>query len=180
MKSKIININRAFIVKSIIVILFLIYIFALVDFTLINDSFGRKISFIFSADELSVKEYLSQKINFVPFDTVKLFLNAYKNDSLNTHVVFENIFGNLVVFMPLAFFIPNIFKRVNNFGKFLILITLCVLLIEVLQIVFLTGSADIDDLILNVGGASAAYGILNIPKVKRIVNKITFGEINEN
>ena len=57
---------------------------------------------------------------------------------------------------------------------------LSVLVIEVLQLVFLTGSADIDDFILNVGGAMAAYGILNIDKVKRGINKILFGEINEN
>lgn len=180
LKSKIINIDRAFIAKSIILCLFLIYIFLLIDFTLINDSFGRKISFVFSADKSRVREYFSQKINIVPFATVKLFLKAYKNDSLNTQVIIENIFGNLIAFMPFAFFVPNIFKRVDKFFKFLIFITLCVLLIEILQIVFLTGSADVDDLILNVGGAVAAYGILNIKFVKRFVNKILFGETNEN
>jgi glycopeptide antibiotics resistance protein len=63
--------------------------------------------------------------------------------------------------------------------KFLLFISLTVIVVEVLQIVFLTGSADIDDFILNVGGAMAAYGVLNIQKVKYGINKFLFGECDE-
>lgn len=180
MKYKTVKINRLFVVKSIILCLFLLYTLMVIDFTLINDNFGRSVSSnIFSADRSTVNEYISQKINLVPFATVKLFINAYKDAHLEPHIVAENIFGNLFVFMPFAFFLPNIFKRINSFWKFFAYISAAVLIIEVLQIVFLTGSADIDDFILNVAGASVAYGVLNIPKIKRAVNKLLFGEFNE-
>lgn len=150
-----------------------------IDFTLINDSFGRNISNIFLTDKTVVREYLSEKINLIPFATVTLFINAYKDSALETHSVVENILGNLFVFMPFAFFVPNVFKGINSFFKFLIFISLTVFVIECLQIVFLTGSADIDDFILNVGGAAIAYGILNIPKIKSLINKFMTGETNE-
>ena len=179
MKSRVIKLDRLVVVKSIFVCLFLLYTLMVIDFTLINDSFGRSISNIFLADKALVNEYLSQKINLIPFATVKLFINAYKDSNLETHIIFENILGNFSVLMPFAFFVPNIFKRVNTALKFLAFISACVLIIEVLQIVFLTGSADIDDFILNVGGAMAAYGIFNAAKIRRGINKFLYGECNE-
>lgn len=179
LKSKVIKIDRVFFVKSIFICLFLLYTLMVIDFTLINDNFGRRISNIFLADMATVNGYLSQKINFIPFATVKLFINAYKDANLNTFVVLENTLGNLFVFMPFALFVPNIFKKINSAVKFLICISVSVLIIEALQIVFLTGSADIDDFILNVGGAMTAYGILGITKVKNFINKLISGESNE-
>ena len=180
MRSKTITFNRSSVSRIILILLFVIYTLTVIDFTLINDNFGRSVSSnIFSADRSTVNEYISQKINLVPFATVRLFINAYKDAHLEPHIVVENIFGNFFVFMPFAFFLPNIFKRINSFWKFFAYISAAVLIIEVLQIVFLTGSADIDDFILNVAGASVAYGVLNIPKIKRAVNKFLFGEFNE-
>lgn len=179
MKSRVIRLDRAFIVKSILICLFLLYTLMVIDFTLINNSFGRSISNIFLADKGKIAEYFSEKTNIVPFATVKLFINAYKSGSLDTDIVLENIFGNLFVFMPFAFFVPNIFKKVNSTLKFFVCISVCVATIELLQLIFLTGSADIDDFILNVSGAMAAYGILNISKIKYGINNFLFGENNE-
>ena len=179
LKSKVIKIDRLFVVKSILICLFLLYTLMVIDFTLINDNFGRSISNIFLEDKSTVNEYFSQKINLVPFATVKLFINAYKGDNLETLVVLENIFGNFFVFMPFAFFVPNIFKKINSWFKFLLTISVSVFVIEVLQLIFLTGSADIDDFILNVGGAMLVYGVLSLAKVKGFVNKFLFGERNE-
>lgn len=150
-----------------------------IDFTLINDSFGRSLSNIFLADKAVIKEHLAQKINLIPFATVKLFINAYKESVLETRSVIENILGNLFVFMPFAFFVPNIFKGINSLLKFLLVISIAVIVIECLQIVFLTGSADIDDFILNVSGAAIAYGVLSIRKIKGLINKFMLGETNE-
>lgn len=179
LKSKVIKLDRLVVVKSILVCLFLLYTLMVIDFTLINDSFGRSISNIFLLDKDTVNEYLLQKINLIPFATVKLFINAYKDANLDTHIVIENILGNFFVMMPFALFVPNIFKKINTVLKFLICISVCVLIIEVLQIVFLTGSADIDDFVLNVGGAMLAYGVLNVARVKCTVNKFLFGERDE-
>lgn len=176
MKSKVIKLDRVFFVKGVIICLFLLYTLMVIDFTLINDNFGRNISNIFLANKGEIAKYFLEKTNIIPFATVKLFINAYKNDSLDTIVVIENILGNLFVFMPFAFLVPQVFKMINSTLKFLCFISLVVLGIEILQFVFLTGSADIDDFILNIGGAMAAYAIFNITKFKCGINKLLFGE----
>ncbi len=179
MKSKTIVVNRSVFVKGVVVCLFLIYTLMVIDFTLINDSFGRNISNIFITDRAQVSEYFSKRINLVPFATIKLFIDAYKDSTLDIYSVLENILGNLFVFMPFAFFIPVLFKKINSALKFFGIISAFVLLIEILQLVFLTGSADIDDFILNVSGAMTAYGILSIAKIKHGINKFLCGEANE-
>ena len=176
LKSKVIKLDRVFFVKGVIICLFLLYTLMVIDFTLINDNFGRNISNIFLADKGAIAKYFLEKTNIIPFATVKLFINAYKNDSLDTLVVIENILGNLFVFMPFAFLVPQVFKMINSTLKFLCFISLVVLDIEILQFIFLTGSADIDDFILNIGGAMAAYAIFNITKFKCGINKLLFGE----
>lgn len=179
MKYKTFKITRQFYVKIIFICLFVLYTLLIIDFTLISDSFGRNISNIFLADKKLVSDYFANKTNIIPFATVNLFINAFKQGSLEHYVVLENILGNLLVFMPFALFVPNVFSWINSTVKFLLFISLSVITIEVLQIVFLTGSADIDDFILNIGGAMVAYGILSIPKIKFVINKFLLGEKNE-
>lgn len=179
MKYKTIKITRQFYVKIIFICLFALYMLLIVDFTLINDNFGRNISNIFLADGEQISEYFANKTNIIPFATVKLFINAFETGSLEPYVVLENILGNFFVFMPFACLVPNVFSRINSAAKFLLFISLLVITIEVLQLVFLTGSADIDDFILNVSGAMAAYGIFNISEIKYGINKFLFGERNE-
>ncbi len=179
MKSKIIKLDRVVLVKGVIICLFLLYTLMVIDFTLINDNFGRNISNIFLADSKQLSEYFGNKTNIIPFATVKLFINAFKEGSLKPYIVLENILGNFFVFVPFAFFVPKVIAHINSAIKFLLFISLTVIVVEVLQIVFLTGSADIDDFILNVGGAMAAYGVLNIQKVKYGINKFLFGERDE-
>ena len=179
LKSRVIKLNRSVVVKSILVCLFLLYTLMVIDFTLISDIFGRDISNIFWADKVKIQNYFSQKINLIPFATIKLYINAYKAANLEMHIILENILGNFLVFMPFAFLIPNVFRAVNSFAKFLLCISVGVMIIEILQIVFLTGSADIDDFILNVSGSVLAYGVFNIRKIKQSINKFLFGEVNE-
>lgn len=160
------------IMKANFIWLFLIYVIVVIDFTLISESFGRNISNIFPLSKPQIKEYITENTNVVPFGTVRLYINAYKADNIEHYIVFENLIGNFFVFMPFAFFLPIICDKVNSALVFAGLISATVIIIELLQIVFLTGSADIDDFILNVAGAMAAFGILKIKAVKRFVRKI--------
>ena len=150
------------IMKATFLWLFIIYAVVVIDFTLISDSFGRNISNIFLLSKAQIREYIKDNTNIIPFGTVKLYINAYKADNIEQYIVFENLLGNFSVFMPFAFFLPIIYKKANKAFVFLGLISAAVIVIEILQIVFLTGSADIDDFILNVAGAMAAFGILKL------------------
>ena len=63
--------------------------------------------------------------------------------------------------------------------KFFITMIIVVLLIEGLQFVTLSGSCDIDDLILNVFGALILYLILSIKSIKHFIRNIFLLENNE-
>ena len=160
------------IMKTNFIWLFLIYVIVVIDFTLISESFGRNISNIFSLSRSQIKQYITENTNLVPLSTIKLYINAYKADNIEHYIVFENLLGNFFVFMPFAFFLPIICDKANSALAFAGIISATVIIIELLQIVFLTGSADIDDFILNVAGAMVAFGILRIKSVNRLVNKI--------
>lgn len=161
--------------KFAFLIFFLLYFVILIDFTLIDDTFGRSISNIFSLNPSQVKEYIKSNTNFVPLKTVKLFISAYRSETLNVSSVAENILGNFFVMMPFALFVPCAFKGMNSALKFFLFCSVTVIIVEILQFIFLTGSTDIDDFILNVSGGMTGYFILNLPSPKRIVSKFTFG-----
>ena len=165
------------IMKRTFIWLFAVYVFIIIDFTLISESFGRNISSIFLLDNAAAREYISDNTNFIPFETVRLFLNA---SNLAPYRVLENILGNFLAFMPFALFVPNIFKGVNSILKFFVFVSVTVILIEALQLVFLSGSADIDDFILNVSGAMTAYVLFNLNLLKGHIKNFVLGEQNEN
>jgi glycopeptide antibiotics resistance protein len=116
--------------------------------------------------------YTKNSFNIIPFDTIKLFINGYINGVVTFKDFGVNIFGNLFALMPYGMFIPLIFKKINKYYKFLILMIILVVTIELLQFISLSGSCDIDDLILNVLGASIVYFICRIKFVNKVINRI--------
>ena len=87
--------------------------------------------------------------NFTLFKTIRMYINySYMLNS------FENLVGNVVVFIPFGFLIPYVLKRGRNFFVMLINAFLFVLGIEVFQLFSAFGAFDVDDILLNcVGGA---------------------------
>ena len=102
-------------------------------------------------------------------------MNAFKSGTLPFWSVFENVFGNFVAFMPLPFFTVCLFKKINKWYTLFAVTLISVLLIELLQLLLLTGASDIDDVILNVSGAMLFYALLRIPAVSRLLTRFTMG-----
>lgn len=89
--------------------------------------------------------------NLIPFKSI---VDIFKNGT--TYEVIINIFGNLLVFMPLEYFLIELFK-VKKFSINFILSFVIILLIELFQFVFKVGVLDIDDLILCTFGMMIFY-----------------------
>lgn len=101
--------------------------------------------------------------NLIPFKSIT---DMFKNGNIYSVVI--NIFGNLFVFMPLEYFLIELF----NVKKFIINFTIVFiveLLIELFQYVFKVGVLDIDDLILSILGMILFYVIYI--KIKKIICK---------
>lgn len=94
--------------------------------------------------------------NLIPFKSI---IDILKNGT--SYSIIINVFGNLLVFMPLEYFLIELFK-VNKFLVNFILSFCIILLIELFQYVFKVGVLDIDDLILCTVGMMLFYICYNL------------------
>ncbi len=91
--------------------------------------------------------------NFVPLRTILKVIAGQ-----NMYAIVINIFGNLFIFMPLEFFLLELFKITDKKKNFVI----CVLItaaIEIAQYIFKVGVMDVDDMILCVSGMMLFYHV---------------------
>ena len=90
--------------------------------------------------------------NFTLFKTIRMYIDyAYKLNS------FENLVGNVVVFIPFGFLLPYVLKRGRNFMVMLLNALLFVFGIEVFQLFSAFGAFEVDDILLNCCGAVIGY-----------------------
>ena len=89
--------------------------------------------------------------NLVPFKTI---LRIFKTNSIYSIVI--NIFGNLLVFVPLEYFLIELFKVKKFYVNFILSFGI-ILLVEIIQYIFKVGVFDIDDLILCTLGMNIFY-----------------------
>ncbi|MBT2757244.1 VanZ family protein [Mesobacillus foraminis] len=94
-------------------------------------------------------------VNLVPFQTISNYIKA--SGHINASVWVTNLFGNVLAFMPLGFFLPLLFRRFMKFWPTVILVFVSTLAVECLQLFFHVGSFDIDDIILNTFGGAIGY-----------------------
>ena len=114
----------------------------------------------------------------MPFHTIINYIKMF--DSLySTQTVLFNLIGNFVALMPMAFFLRLLFNKENNFKTFIPTILLIVIGIESFQFITLSGSCDIDDIILNTSGALIIYVIMSIKSVNNLLKNIFLLEHNK-
>ena len=90
--------------------------------------------------------------NFTPFKTIRMYIDyAYMRNS------FENLVGNILVFVPFGFLLPYVWKKAGSFWVMLLNAVIFVLGIEVFQLFSACGAFDVDDIILNCLGAVWGY-----------------------
>ena len=108
---------------------------------------------------LSYRQMLEQNINLTPLYTIRNYwyvLVNRSNEALWTHC-FINLAGNVLLFIPAGYLLPRIFPKQRNFFRFFFSCTGIMLAVELLQLVTLLGSFDVDDLILNTIGGLVGY-----------------------
>ncbi len=146
--------------------LFVLYVMLLLTLTLFDEFFGRSGIASFPWNKELLIDYLEESFNFVPFATILLYFRALINSDISFSVFAVNIFGNIIAFMPFGFFLPLLIKPLKVYKNFILAVLAITMLIEFMQFVFMTGSCDIDDIILNTLGASLSF--LFFSRYKRI------------
>ena len=158
-------------------IFFGLYLLLLVTLTLFDSIWGRNGINLVNAN-INYKQYFENTVNLVPFKTIMMYIKQF--DSMyDTRTVLFNLLGNIIALMPMAFFLPLLFKKQSKFRNFVLTITGIILLIEFLQLITSSGRFDIDDLILNLSGALIMYGIIKIKSVNNLIRNIFLLEKNK-
>ena len=100
----------------------------------------------------------SENINLQPLKTIRLYFSLIQGDEgyLVRHA-FINLVGNVVLFVPIGYLMPQIWKKLRSFIKVFLITTVAVVAVEILQYLTGLGSCDVDDLILNVPSAMIGY-----------------------
>ena len=149
--------------RALQIALFVIYLLSLVDITLIGSSVGR-LHFPGTRED-----YIELYINFKPFRTIRNYMNGY----YSVWRVIMNLWGNFFLLSPLAFFLPLLFRLERKWYCYLPTILLIACAVEALQYLFMAGSCDIDDVILNFIGATLLFFLFKIPPVRRMIRTVT-------
>ena len=104
---------------------------------------------------------LLERINLKPLHTIKSYLWVLMNDLSLTAMrhAFVNLAGNVVMFVPLGFFFAVLFPRLRNFGWMVLCTVALICAVEIVQLLTLLGSCDVDDLLLNLAGTIIGWGI---------------------
>lgn len=129
-------------------LVFVIYCLNLIYVLFLDPHFGRHMT----SQAMTFHEYLKQNVNLHLFDSIRLFIHGYEIGVVSLETLLRNILGNIVVFMPMGYFLPALFKNQRKMSVFLVTLVIMILCVESIQVLLRIGSGDIDDLMLNMIG----------------------------
>lgn len=137
--------NSFLLLRELAVTLFFLSVLVLINFTIFPIPVGiRRFDLHF---------------NFVPFSSI------YGSLHHSWYIVpLRQLAGNMLLFMPIGFFIPLLWEKLRNLWKVTLLGFSLSFSIEFLQLTLLANmrSADVDDIILNTIGTILGYSIYRI------------------
>lgn len=100
-------------------------------------------------------------MNLIPFKTIKRYYD-YRN--VNSQLFYNNIIGNILLFVPFGFGLALLWEQKGSFIKMALVSILLPVLIECVQL-FIGRQVDIDDILLNfLGSILGAIIVLLIRK----------------
>ena len=142
------------------ILFFLLYVYLLINLTLLDKSLGRGAISAPIDDAARRAAYLERYVNLRPFESIwQVYIKGFVNGYVNTYYTLLNLIGNICALMPLALFLPYFWRAQRRWYVFLPTMLVSVACIEGLQLLFMVGSCDVDDLILNTLGVALGYGI---------------------
>ncbi|MPN01537.1 hypothetical protein SDC9_148746 [bioreactor metagenome] len=110
--------------------------------------------------------------NFNPLETVRLYINAIKYNYIGMEIPLSNLVGNAMLFMPMAVFLPCLFRPLQKLWLFALTMFLLLVAVEALQLLLACGSCDVDDVLLNLAGTLIVFGILKLPFLQRLLKQL--------
>lgn len=139
-------------------LLFFLYLLLVIRLLIFKYPIGELKAIVDSWEKGVILEGL-ESANFTLFKTIKMYIRyAYKLNS------FENLVGNVAVFIPFGFFLPKVSRWANHWFMVLSAGFFFSMGIELFQLFSAFGAFDVDDLLLNSLGALLGYFLYRICK----------------
>ena len=165
--------NETFSVKGLAYLAFAVYCLAMLWLM-----FGQRIRLGGVFDFTDYFERLRFRCNLIPMKTVFEYVNMARHGMVIIAAV--NLMGNIVMFVPLGFFLPCIFNRLRRPLPFFAAELLIITSAELIQMLSCLGSFDIDDIILNTAGAAIGFAVWKISygiyKKRTLAGKLSGGD----
>jgi glycopeptide antibiotics resistance protein len=135
--------------QYIVYLIFAVYFLVLIAATMFPIPTDKRL-----IQEIIASGYYDKAFNLIPFKTI---IEMMDNSTLRITAL-RNIGGNLLLLMPLGFFVPLFWDKYDNLKILFVIGLFSTVMIEFLQLLisFIIGyrykSFDVDDIILNVIG----------------------------
>lgn len=129
-------------------LLLAVYLVHLLGLLFFDGQFGRHQTFSLENWRL--------RTNLRPFATIAVYWRGVARGWVNPRVAVINLLGNLLALAPLGALLPLAWRRMKKTAPGLALGAVCIVLIEITQLLTGCGSCDIDDFILNFAGFALA------------------------
>lgn len=109
--------------------------------------------------EIPIKEYFSCYANLEPLKTLTRYIRyAFaKKNAESLLLAFLNIGGNFILFLPMGFFLPCLFRNLRSAARTFCVVAFIIFSSEIFQGVFRIGVPDIDDFLMNLSGALIGF-----------------------
>lgn len=117
--------------------------------------------------DVEIVDYWAQaaaRVNLVPFSSMGSMLSTLRDNPRwdVLWVVVYNLGGNIVMFVPLGFLLPQVFPKLGRFWRCMGAVAGIMTCVELAQLFSLRGFCETDDVILNVLGASLGFGFWKV------------------
>lgn len=153
---------------------FVLYLYLLLSLTLLDPSLGRGIGSVYDQIGGTRELYTKHFVNLIPLRSIySVYIKGFLSGQVTPYYTLLNLCGNVCAFMPLSFFLPYFLRAQRKPYCFLPTVLLFAVAVELLQLTLMVGSCDVDDLLLNVGGAAFLYQLLNLPVLQRLIGFLT-------
>ena len=148
--------------KRIVLVLFVLYVLIMLFLLVFPNNYRGQNVFVGGLTWERWSARVVRDFNLVPFRGIlKQIGLIIAGQDIARNLIY--LLGNLVGLVPLGFFLPMLFSRQRRLKVFLITVVLALIGLELLQLMTLRGSFDIDDIILNTVGACLGFWILRKP-----------------
>ena len=157
-KKKIIKLK---VLKNIFIVYVLILVYGMVIYHRNLD-----FSWIVTGGFSKLNALMADTTNLIPFATINRYLSVLDRPS-GLGLFLRNVLGNMVILIPFGYFFPIVSKRAKTWWIFAFAALLFILGIEALQYLSMSGTLDVDDVLLNFIGAMIGYFLCPLKGKKR-------------